>query len=127
MQRPKATMSGHTRHDLNQVNNKQKRQKNNALEEEPFLPDTSLLPQTVLEEKEKIQKLYLAISDLPEPLRQVLELKYIQGFTPAQAAKILKTSSKRVSKLLYLAKNKLKKQLEQENLIHLRQTKFDYL
>ena len=50
--------------------------------------------------------------------REVLELTYFEGFTPAECAVILKKSGKQVYNLLARAKTSLKALLEKEGLDH---------
>lgn len=59
-----------------------------------------------------------ACGRLAPQYREVLELTYFEGFTPAECAVILKKSGKQVYNLLARAKTSLKTLLEKEGLDH---------
>lgn len=63
---------------------------------------------------ERNKTLYRAILTLPENYRKTLELVYFEGFTAADAAKILKKNKKQTYNLLARARTYLKKILIKE-------------
>ena len=62
--------------------------------------------------QERNKVLYLCLQKLPSAYRQALQLRYLDGFTPAQISHITGQSSKQVYNLLVRAKTSLKTLLE---------------
>ena len=58
--------------------------------------------------------LHRAISKLHPEYSQILYLVYFEGFDNKETAKIIKKTGHQVAKLLYNAKQSLKKELEKE-------------
>lgn len=67
---------------------------------------------------ERDRTLFACMRRLAPQYREVLELTYFEGFTPAECAVILKKSGKQVYNLLARAKTSLKALLEKEGLDH---------
>ena len=67
---------------------------------------------------ERDRTLFACMRRLAPQYREVLELTYFEGFTPAECAVILKKSGKQVYNLLARAKTSLKTLLEKEGLDH---------
>lgn len=64
--------------------------------------------------REKEREIYIALQKLPAQYRDALCLKYFDGFTVDEIAKILKKSSKQVYNLLARAKTELRKYVGEE-------------
>ena len=75
--------------------------------------DSSDLEKQYLAEERKIQ-LHHALEKLNPDYSQVIYLSYFEGFSNAETAVIMKKSKRQVEKLLYNAKQSLKKILEKE-------------
>lgn len=58
--------------------------------------------------EEERRELYSAISKLPQKMREVVYLVYLENMSYEEAAKIMKTSRKQVDNLLYRAKEELR-------------------
>ncbi len=67
---------------------------------------------------ERDRTLFSCMRRLAPQYREVLNLTYFEGFTPAECAVILKKSGKQVYNLLARAKTSLKALLEKEGLDH---------
>ena len=77
------------------------------------LSDSSDLEKQYLSEERKIQ-LHHALENLNPDYSQVIYLSYFEGFSNAETAAIMKKSKRQIEKLLYNAKQSLKKILEKE-------------
>ena len=77
------------------------------------LSDGSDLEKQYLSEERKIQ-LHHALENLNPDYSQVIYLSYFEGFSNAETAAIMKKSKRQIEKLLYNAKQSLKKILEKE-------------
>lgn len=87
---------------------RQKRHAQVPLEEtEDTLADTADLEEQVLRNDEN-RRLHEAIAQLPEEQQVAVHLVYFEEYTYAEAAKIMKKTSKQVDNLLYRAKNALR-------------------
>ena len=62
--------------------------------------------------------IHRAISKLKDDYRQVVCLVYLEGFTNAEAAIIMKKSNRQITNLLYQAKRALKVELEKEGITY---------
>lgn len=60
------------------------------------------------------KKLKLAINALPQDMQTLIHLIYFDELSYKEAAKVLKTTPKKVDNLLYRAKNLLKNELKEE-------------
>ncbi|MDQ8757393.1 RNA polymerase sigma factor [Sphingosinicella sp. LHD-64] len=58
-------------------------------------------------DKEELERLWRAIADLPQALKEPLILRTIEGLSQAETAQVLKISEKAVETRLYRARNKL--------------------
>jgi len=65
--------------------------------------------------EENLEAVRQAVDLLPEQYRQVLELRFFEDFSPAETAKILKRSNLAVRLLQHRALNKLRRQLNPDN------------
>ena len=77
------------------------------------ISDSSDLEKQYLAEERKIQ-LHHAIAKLSPDYSQVLYLTYFEDFSNAETAVIMKKSKRQIEKLLYNAKQSLRKILEKE-------------
>lgn len=68
--------------------------------------------------KEQKIELYNAMKNLSPEYRQVLFLVFFEDFTNAQAAVVMKKSSRQIENLIYRAKQSLKKWLEKEGFVY---------
>lgn len=68
--------------------------------------------------RQRDEGLYRAMQQLAPQYAQVLQLVYLEGFSPRQIRSILKLSSKQVYNLLARAKATLKPILEKEGITH---------
>ena len=59
-----------------------------------------------------------AMKKLQPQYRQVLWLVYMEGFSNAEAAAIMKKNSRQVKNLIYRAKTALKTELEKEGFVY---------
>ena len=92
--------------------------KSSRLSNEPIeamydISDGSDLEKKYLDEEQKIE-LHHALNKLNSEYSQVIYLSYFEGFSNAETAAIMKKSKRQVEKLLYNAKQSLKKILEKE-------------
>ena len=74
--------------------------------------DTDLEAQLLLSEQKKA--LHLALRTLPDAMRQALHLVYFEELSYAEAAKVMKLSTKQVDNLLYRSKDRLRAILKTE-------------
>ena len=68
-------------------------------------------PSETLLRREQVVQIRLALSELREDYREVLELRYIDGFSLGMIADALKLSSAALNSRLYRAREALRKQL----------------
>ena len=71
-------------------------------------------PEAAVLRAQTTERLFAAMETLQPQHRQLLYLTYFETFTPAQAAKILRKSSRSVSSQLYRAKEALRRALGEE-------------
>lgn len=83
---------------------------------ENVLCDDSPEPEILL--RERRETLYRAMQNLPVQYKDVLYLRYIDGFTLPELSRILKKNSKQVYNLLARAKPALKKLLNEEGVFN---------
>ena len=84
-----------------------------SVDEMSDLSDSTDLEKRYIHEEQKIM-LHRAISRLHTEYSQILYLVYFEGFDNTETAKIIKKTKRQVVKLLYNAKQALKKELEKE-------------
>jgi RNA polymerase sigma factor (sigma-70 family) len=72
-------------------------------------------PETLLERKEELQRIFDALSRIPQREQMVFDLIVVQGFSKEAAAKILGLTGNEVSKLLERAKKLLREYLQQSS------------
>lgn len=72
-------------------------------------------PERVTCERERSERLYACMQELPPQYRDVLHLVYFDGFTQEETRKILGKSRKQLYNLLERAKKSLKSILEKED------------
>ena len=82
-----------------------------SVDEMSDLSDSTDLEKRYIHEEQKIM-LHRAISRLHTEYSQILYLVYFEGFDNTETAKIIKKTKRQVVKLLYNAKQALKKELE---------------
>lgn len=70
--------------------------------------DEELLPQEVLERDEVRETVGLALTSLPPRHRDVLHMKYVEGQSVREIARLLKTGEKAIESLLTRARNGFK-------------------
>ena len=73
-------------------------------------------PEADLLRRERNEILYLCLQKLPGDYRQALQLRYLEGFTPAQIASIKGQSTKRVYNLLQRGRVTLRDYLMKEGI-----------
>ena len=73
-------------------------------------------PEADLLRRERNEILYLCLQKLPGDYRQALQLRYLEGFTPAQIASITGHSTKRVYNLLQRGRVTLRDYLMKEGI-----------
>jgi RNA polymerase sigma-70 factor (ECF subfamily) len=78
--------------------------------------DTDVEEAYLKEERKAI--IHKAISNLRDEYRQVVHLIYLEGFTNAETAVIMKKSDRQITNLLYQAKKALKIELEKEGITY---------
>ena len=66
---------------------------------DPLIPDPCPSPSTVLDRRERLQGIRLAVKNLPDHYQQVIELYYLKGFSFAQIGKIMRRSEGAVRQL----------------------------
>ena len=76
----------------------------------------STSPHAVLEEKERSQQIQSALNQLPVEYREVLALRYFEGLSPQEIAKVTKRKIKRVYNLLARGKTALKTIMEKDGI-----------
>ncbi len=76
----------------------------------------SVSPHAVLEEKERAQALQSALNKLPTEYRETLTLRYLEGLSPQEIAKITKRKVKQVYNLLARGKTALKRVMEKDGI-----------
>lgn len=74
-------------------------------------------PDEALERKEDASILYRALANIREEYKEVLLLRYIDGMSPEEIAKVLKKGQKQVYNLLSRGKAALKKELQSKELL----------
>ena len=90
---------------------KQARQSIVTLESQEYLSDTTDVESSYIRSEQKRQ-VHQALHRLKPDYRQVLYLSYLEGFSNAEIARIMRRSDKQIRDLLYHAKQALKKELE---------------
>lgn len=91
---------------------------NISIEEmENYLSDEYDLEKSYIVEERKIA-VHRALKKIHLEYRQILWLIYFEGFSSAEAAVIMKKSSRQAKNLVYRAKNALKSELEKEEFIY---------
>ena len=68
--------------------------------------------------QERNERLYACMQRLPAPYKEVLYLRYFDGFSAAEIGKILKKNAKQVYNLLSRARSALKLRLVKEGFSH---------
>ena len=68
--------------------------------------------------EERNAAIHKAISNLKDEYRQVVHLIYLEGFSNAETAVIMKKSNRQITNLLYQAKKALKTELEKEGITY---------
>ena len=91
---------------------KRKRMNLNSIEDMQNTPELSASPEDSLLESEEKRQIERCISSLPKDMQSAVYLVYFEGLTYAEAAKVMKTSEKRMDNILYNARKKLKGQLD---------------
>ena len=81
------------------------------LESQEHLADAENLERSCIKSEQK-RMVHLALHRLKLEYRQVLYLSYFEGFSNAEAARIMQKSDKQLRDLLYHAKKALKAELE---------------
>lgn len=71
-------------------------------------------PELPMLKKERYRQLYMAMEKLKEEYLQALYLKYFEGMSVPETAKVLNKNDKQVSDLIYRGKQSLKIVLEKE-------------
>ncbi len=84
---------------------------------ENYLCEERGLEESYIKEDSK-RRVHKALSQLAPDYRNILWLVFFEGFTPKEAARILKKSDRQIKNLLYRAKQSLKNKLEQEGFIY---------
>lgn len=79
-----------------------------------YQADSEYEPEKYLERKEQGELVQRLLSQMPETLKIVLELKYFYGYSDRETAKCLGISVKAVQMRVYRAKQKMKGLLENE-------------
>jgi len=69
-------------------------------------------PDTVLDERERLRVMRLALGELPEKQQVAFVLKHVEGFSQKEIAAVLKVSEGAVESLMSRAKAGLRKRLE---------------
>ncbi|MCI8650468.1 MAG: sigma-70 family RNA polymerase sigma factor [Anaerotruncus sp.] len=81
---------------------------------ENWAADLSQSPGTAVEEQDAYQRLVALIEQMPHGYRDVLMLRYDQGYSTAQVASMLGLREENVKKRLQRARRKLEQLLKQE-------------
>jgi len=84
---------------------------------ENYLSDEYDLEKSYIVEERKIA-VHTALKKLHPEYRQILWLVYFEGFSNADAATIMKKSSRQAKNLVYRAKNALKSELDKESFVY---------
>lgn len=77
------------------------------------LPEQKINAQEQLEKDEQMHLLEMCVKRLPEKQQTIFQLREIEGFTYKQIADILNLSEEQVKVNLFRARQKIKKQLEE--------------
>jgi RNA polymerase sigma-70 factor (ECF subfamily) len=103
-------------HSLNLL--KKSKFNNISFEDEVFesdiLNNTVWNPEDILLNNEAIEQLAINIRQLSPAMRQVLELRFVEGYTNKEIADQLKITESAVSTAIYKARKRLKEILESE-------------
>jgi len=76
--------------------------------------DTRLLPDEVLERRETVEIVRMALDRLKSKEQSVLKAKYVEGLAARDIAQRIDVTEKAVHSLLYRAKNSLRRELERQ-------------
>ena len=79
-----------------------------------FEPQSNDLAEAGLDQKERRQQLYAALTKLNPNYRECLYLIYFEDMSYKEAGKVMKKSESQITKLVYRGKQSLKKILEKE-------------
>lgn len=88
-----------------------------SVDECAAVPGNTDVEEDYIKEERKVT-IHRAISRLKDDYRQVVCLVYLEGFTNAEAATIMKKSNRQITNLLYQAKRALKDELEKEGITY---------
>lgn len=84
----------------------------NVEEHEQFIRDEQPLPEQIVERGEEIQHLYQCLDECTDDQKMVVVLRYIQGMSIKETAKILKWSSSKVKTTQHRAILQLKEKMD---------------
>jgi RNA polymerase sigma-70 factor (ECF subfamily) len=81
------------------------------IEEANAVADDRATPETLLADRQDLARTMAAIATLPQPLRDTIVLRTIDGFSQAETADVLGISEKAVETRLYRARSRLQEKL----------------
>lgn len=96
------------------IDNYRKKRKINGLIDLPLPDQNQLVPEEILDRKEKAQILYRAIMELKFPYREIIILRKIKGYSIVETANILGCAEGKVKVTLHRALDRLKNKLNQD-------------
>ena len=84
-----------------------------SLESQDFIADENELEKNCIKNEQKL-RLHKAIKELNPDYRDILYLIYFEGFSNAEAAKIMKKTKRQTENLIFNAKKALRTKLERD-------------